>query len=639
MIALFIDWTGRKIEQSLAQRVASSLAVGRSAGGQFVIEQNVMFAAVSSSRVWRPARTANDELVIFSGAIDNKDTIPSDAARYSSDNAALYAAAYMQWGESVDTKLVGKYSAIIFSRKGNFVKAVRSPILAPPLHFFRDGESLVISSTPRAIFATDKIQPEVDEQKIADSLLLNYNEGRRSWYRGISRVETGTALRVTPDQHIVDKYYNLDDIAPVRFKKDSDYVEAANELFQEGVKASLAGFKKPAILLSGGYDSQGVAAHALTLNPGLQLTGLTSVPEPGWDGRIAKFNFGDESAHVAALGQMYPSLDLVQCDARGLYLDEDKQKSMFLLSNVAPRNAENLHWIFECYRIAKERGCDILLNGMMGNTSFSFTGDGAIPSWFTSLQWRRLWTELEATKGKTSRARNFLSRVIRPLIPTEVWHKIQRVRGGDVMDPFGGWSPLSAEWAEEMNVVERAKELDFDIHYRNQPRSTREWRSSMVYGVGNEGGDLDLTFETLSGLRKSDPTAYRPLVEFCLSIPDDQYLRNGQYRWLAKRMLRGLVPDMVLDERRMGRQGADWHLRMGRRRDSLKRELEALEADPAMARRFDLPNLKAALNNWPAETPLQANIEERALAQRLELAVARAVTTARFIQYVEGKNR
>ena len=77
---------------------------------------------------------------------------------------------------------------------------------------------------------------------------------------------------------------------------------------------------------------------------------------------------------------------------------------------------------------------------------------------------------------------------------------------------------------------------------------------------------------------------------------------------------------------------------MGRRREMLKRELEALEADATMARRFNLPSLKAALDDWPAETPLQANIEERELAQRLELAVARAVTTARFIQYVEGRN-
>jgi len=94
----------------------------------------------------------------------------------------------------------------------------------------------------------------------------------------------------------------------------------------------------------------------------------------------------------------------------------------------------------------------------------------------------------------------------------------------------------------------------------------------------------------------------------------------------------------VLDERRVGRQGADWHYRMGRRRQALRQELQSLESDPVMARRLNLPSLKSALDDWPAETPLPGEGKERAHAQRLELAVSRAITTARFIHYVEGKN-
>jgi len=510
--------------------------------------------------------------------------------------------------------------------------------MAPPLHVYRHKNILILSSTPRAIFASEEIRPELDEQKVADTLLLNYNEGRRSWYKGISRLELETISAFRSNDVTVKKYYNLEELPPIRFKSDDDYVEAANELLREGVKAALSGSRKPAILLSGGLDSQAVAAHALRLDPDRPLIGLTSVPEPGWDGRIANFHFGDEGEHVDALSQMYPSLNVVKRDARGHYLDESAQKTLFLLSNVSPRNADNLHWVNDCYRGAKENDCDVILNGGFGNVSFSFTGEGAIPTWFTTLQWSRLWRELRATKGRTPMPQAFLSRVIRPLIPTPAWDIIQRVRGKDVVSPFDSWCPLNKSWAEEMNVVERAKQFDFDIFFRYPPRSTREWRSSVIRNAWNEGGDLGLTNDAMYGLRTRDPTSYRPLVEFCMSIPDDQYLRNGQYRWLAKRMLRGLIPEKVLNEGRRGRQGADWHLRMGQRRHLLKSELESLEIDPKMARRFNLSELKAALDEWPAETPLQANKEEFAMAQRLELAVSRAVTTARFIQYVEGTN-
>ena len=47
MIALFINWTGRAIEQSLAQRVASSLAVGHPAGGKFFIGVKNIIGSIS----------------------------------------------------------------------------------------------------------------------------------------------------------------------------------------------------------------------------------------------------------------------------------------------------------------------------------------------------------------------------------------------------------------------------------------------------------------------------------------------------------------------------------------------------------------------------------------------------------------
>jgi asparagine synthase (glutamine-hydrolysing) len=639
MIAFFIDWNGRQIEQALGQRVASSLAIGLSGGGKYVVDGAVLYAAATPARTWRPARTPRGDLVVFSGFIDNRHEISSQLDHFAPDDATLYAAASGAWGKAADLKLIGQYAAVIHTPESRSVRAVRSPIMAPPLHVFSTRDVLVISTTPRAIFATDEVRPEVDEQKIADSLLLNYNEGRRSWYKGVSRVEIGKAVEFSQGSEVVDRYYRLDQLRPVRFKNDDDYVDAANALLQEAVKASLAGARRPGVLVSGGYDSQAVAATALRLHPDRPLIGFTGVPAPGWDGKIADFHMGDESPHVEALREMYPSLELVRRDAGDSFLGEEEQKALFLLSNVSPRNADNLHWIFDCYRAAKDRGCDVLLKGTFGNISFSFTGEGAMPAWFTSFQWGKLWRELSSTRRKAAIPMLFLSQVIRPLIPTKPWNTIQRLRGREDPHPLNSWCPLNPEWAREMNVFERAEELNFDIMFKYPPPSTREWRWSVIEHVWNEGGDIALTFDGLAGVTTRDPTGYRPLMEFCLSIPDDQYLRNGQHRWLAQRMLRGLVPDMVIDARQRGRQGADWHFRMGRCREALRRELERLEADPVMARRLNLPSLKSALDAWPAETPLQVDRDERAIAQRLELAVGRAVTTARFIRYVEGANR
>ncbi|WP_216822182.1 asparagine synthase-related protein [Novosphingobium sp. TH158] len=142
-----------------------------------------------------------------------------------------------------------------------------------------------------------------------------------------------------------------------------------------------------------------------------------------------------------------------------------------------------------------------------------------------------------------------------------------------------------------------------------------------------------MAMEALHGIPARDPTAYRPFLEFCVSIPDDQYLRNGSKRWLARRLLQNRLPDMVLSERRRGRQAADWHLRLGREREELIAEIDRLAEDPAMQERMNLAALRGALADWEPTTP-----QDTGKSHRLELALSRGLATARFIHSVEGRN-
>ena len=85
---------------------------------------------------------------------------------------------------------------------------------------------------------------------------------------------------------------------------------------------------------------------------------------------------------------------------------------------------------------------------------------------------------------------------------------------------------------------------------------------------------------------------------------------------------------------RSGRWDADWHLRIGRRRADFLRELDRLERDEKMAEMLDLPRLRAALEAWPEHT-----VTDRFQSLSREMAVPRGLLTARFINYVEGRNQ
>ena len=78
---------------------------------------------------------------------------------------------------------------------------------------------------------------------------------------------------------------------------------------------------------------------------------------------------------------------------------------------------------------------------------------------------------------------------------------------------------------------------------------------------------------------------------------------------------------------------ADWHVRIGRRRMEWLTELNRLQEDERFAGMFDFPRLRSALEDWPAET----EIDIRKFSGP-QMAVPAALVTARFINFVEGRN-
>lgn len=136
------------------------------------------------------------------------------------------------------------------------------------------------------------------------------------------------------------------------------------------------------------------------------------------------------------------------------------------------------------------------------------------------------------------------------------------------------------------------------------------------------------------GVPQRDPMAYRPLVEYCWSLPTRMFMRNGEMRWLAKQVAKGLMPEQQRANRLNGRWDADWHLRIGRRRGDYLAELARLETNERIAAMIDLPRLRAALEEWPDKTETDPQIS----APR-QFAIPRALLTARFVNYVEGRNQ
>jgi asparagine synthase (glutamine-hydrolysing) len=381
--------------------------------------------------------------------------------------------------------------------------------------------------------------------------------------------------------------------------------------------------------LSGGLDSSAVAATAAKLlaPAGGRVTAFTSVPREGYRGGIANA-VSDEGPLAAAVASLYPNMDhvLIRSGAASPLAGLDRY---FYLYERPMLNLSNGVWIDAILSAAKERRLKVMLSGAMGNMSFSYDGMQLLPDLLAHGRLLRLGKEIAALLGSGTRAGTIAAQTIGPFLPRPVWRAIGRLRGkaGGISD----YSAINPASAAALGVAERAaaRGLDLDYRPRRDPFGTRLWALSRVdmgnYHKGMLGG---------WGVDVRDPTADRRLIEFCLSVPADQFLRAGLPRALAREALADRLPGAVLTERRKGYQAADWHEGLDGARGELREEVARLGEIPIAADALDTEKMAGLVEQWP-EGAWNSDL----VRGRYRLALLRGVSAGHFLRKAAGLNR
>lgn len=586
------------------------------------------------ARHWHPAAIGG-QLVLFAGFVANGRAIAADLGMAwperpgPDDYARLYGAHLAQHGTAGELGLVGEYAAAVFDPAAARLILVRSPLRAPPLHFRLIEGGIVAGSVPRVLFAPGGI-PRLDRSKLADSAWFNYGSDRLGWYEGTDRLLPGTRLELHAGELKRTRYYDPAALPEVRLPRPGDYVEAALALLDEGVKSSLQGSSRPGVLLSGGLDSAIVAARAAAMLPeGRALDAYTFVPQADWDGRSPPGTFGDEGPAVAEFAKLHPQIQPHFFDNHGLGFDH-RMAEMFHHTGIAPINLANFSSYHEPLRAARASGCDVVLLPEWGNDTFSNAGEWAPIEYLLKLRWGELVRALKTLPDDPRPLwRRLVGSSLLPLLPPRLWRWQRALRG--IADKRELASPLRADFVRSQQLLARADMAAGGIASA-APRSRRAWLRGALGSGSDDSADIWQGFEQIHGLTIRDPAAYRPLAEFCFGLPTDMFVRQGEWRWLAREMGRGLLPEAQRTNRRSGRHNADWLAKLAPKRQELRDELTRLAMVPDMAEMLDIPRLIAALDAWPAETPTGMEGLE------LQIAVTRGITVARFIKWAEGRN-
>jgi asparagine synthase (glutamine-hydrolysing) len=620
---------------NLSARLGASLCAG--IGGHAATAQldcidiayRPLRSTAAGSRAWRPATLPSGRIVVFHGYFDNTAGVAAELGVAAVDKAQIYGLAVERWGDEAERKIIGNYCAVIADPRAFRLRLSRSPLSAPPLYYFHDDHLTAAASVPRALFAAGA-ERRLNERCIVDRLLRNNSDNEASAFEHVREVPTGCVVELEPGlQRILRRWYDLLDLPLLEVTDDAVAVARAGELLDEGVRACLAGFSKPGATLSGGLDSPQVAIRALAaLPPGQKLPTFTFHPERAFDGRVPRWMFGDDRPFVEAFAAMHPGLEPHFTTNEGYEQDHRLNELFHLIPDPRLTGAYLFHGLMS---EATNAGCDVLLFAEWGNLTFSDKGECGFVEYLLTGRWRQLWLALSRPQIHTgTMLRRFVSRCLAPLLPNRFWLPLRRavLRRPLLADVA---QPLSPEYRRTSGADARLKR-SATIADRHQPWNRRQFRMLLI-GNGDPAAFYQ-GLEQMYGIAVRDPTAYRPFVEFCLGLPTRMFMRDGELRWLARQMAKGVMPEEQRTTDLQGYWDSDWHIRIGRRRKEWLAELDRLEQDERLGRMFDVPRLRAALENWSDQTETDP---QKSLGA--QLAVPSALITARFINYVEGRNQ
>lgn len=634
MILFQREWRG----SSWAQPRRALQSLGLFAGRAPIFEQSGsdFLAELASSRArpapaWRAARYADGCPALFSGWLDNAIELASELGIPGASPARVYAESYMRWGTQADQRAIGCYAAVLGLPDGR-VRLSRSPWGGRSLFYFNDTEVLLACSIPRPLFAAG-LKQELRPEAIDRLVTMELPHPEESLFQQIRIVPHGSEILVEPGREQTSRWYDPLDLAPVRFKRDADYVAAAEAKLQEAVKAAMTGAKRPGFALSGGLDSALVCAEALRHVPaGGRLPSFTFHPSTDFDGQVLPGKFGSDRPWVEEFARMHPALDPHFCDNAGTGFD-DRAEQVFAASGAGypARVLGTVH--HGPMREAAAQGCDWLLGADMGNLTVSNSAIWAAPEFLRRGQWLEL---LRLTEGQVGNPwpvwRRIAAQGLMPNLPDSLQAAIRRAMGKSERErnryanPFIRQDSRLAAWREEEAIANNLMTTDRS--------GSRAAYIRANYDACSLGMELVHGHEQVFGIGLRDVTAYRPLIEFCLALPTDQFVRHGETRRLARRMAKGKLPEAQRTNRLYGEHNADWFQRMSPRLGELRRAVTALRDHPQLGGVIDVEAMERAIDNWPERapgTPEEINV--------LRFYLPAMLYVARFVDHTTGRNQ
>jgi asparagine synthase (glutamine-hydrolysing) len=447
---------------------------------------------------------------------------------------------YEEYGERCVEHLRGMFAFAIWDEKRQRLLLARDRLGKKPLHYYLDDQRLIFASELKAILQDRTVLRQIDLVALREYLAYQYVPGSKTIFEGIKKVPPAHVLVCSSGQTSLRQYWHL------IFREDHEhdeayYVDRLKDLLSEAVRLRLVSDVPLGAFLSGGIDSSTVVALMS------QASG-----EP-----VKTFSIGFEEQDFSELRYARLVAQRFQTDHHEFIV---RPNAVELLPRLAWQYDEPFADVsaiptFYVSQMARQH-VTVCLSGDGGDEAFAgyghYIGALGINQRYRlldriPLSWRRqIFGRLHQNwpaglrgyhmtrKVSMSFAERFAEQISCFNLPEQV-----HLLSADVLkttdNRFGYDAFLESDSvAKSWPAISRLQYIDF-TNYLPDDILVKVDKASM-----------------LNSLEVRVPLLDHKVIEFIASMPGSLRLRNGERKYIFKKIARQLLPAEVLQRPKMG---------------------------------------------------------------------------------------
>ena len=180
----------------------------------------------------------------------------------TASDTEVIAQLYVSEGVAALSRLRGMFAIAIWDAPRRRLILARDRVGKKPLYVFRDGDELVFASETKAILAAIGGAAAIHPPALLDFFTFGYVAGPDAIFKGMRRLEPGTALIVDEPSGTVtsERYWSWPDGSRIDGRPEADAIDEIRGALDEAVRIRMRSDVPLGAFLSGGMDSAAVLA-------------------------------------------------------------------------------------------------------------------------------------------------------------------------------------------------------------------------------------------------------------------------------------------------------------------------------------------------------------------------------------------